>query len=50
MHGEPIVCSPADALRSFQAGNLDFLAIGNWLVMHPSLTEENQITAVTMQT
>lgn len=35
MHGEPIVCSPDDALRSFQQGNLDFLAIGNWLAVNP---------------
>jgi carbamoyltransferase len=32
MHEEPIVCTPEDALRSFQQGNLDYLAIGNWLV------------------
>ena len=35
MHGEPIVCSPADALRSFRQGNLDYLAIENYLVRHP---------------
>ena len=32
MHEEPIVCSPFDAIRSFQQGNLDYLAIGNFLV------------------
>jgi carbamoyltransferase len=37
MHGEPIVCSPEDALRSFKEGKLDYLAIGNWLVMNPEL-------------
>ncbi|MDX1521059.1 MAG: carbamoyltransferase C-terminal domain-containing protein, partial [Anaerolineae bacterium] len=37
MHGEPIVCTPEDALRSFQAGNLDFLAIGQWLLAHPAV-------------
>jgi carbamoyltransferase len=37
MHGEPIVCTPQDALRSFQCGNLDYLAIGNWLVANPAL-------------
>jgi carbamoyltransferase len=36
MHGEPIVCTPEDALRSFQQGNLDYLAIGNWLVANPA--------------
>ena len=35
MHGEPIVCTPADALRSFQQGNLDYLAIGSYLIQHP---------------
>jgi carbamoyltransferase len=49
MHGEPIVCSPEDALRSFQAGNLDYLAIGNWLVTHPSLVDVGQEAAVVTQ-
>ena len=31
MHEEPIVCSPYDAIRSFKAGHLDYLAIGNYL-------------------
>ena len=35
MHGEPIVCNPDDALRSFNEGKLDYLAIGNWLVVNP---------------
>jgi len=35
MHEEPIVCSPADAIRAFLQGNLDHLAIGNFLVEHP---------------
>src|SRR5215207_1071779 len=37
MHGEPIVCTPEDALRSFNEGKLDYLAIGNWLVINPEL-------------
>jgi carbamoyltransferase len=37
MHGEPIVCTPDDALRSFNEGKLDYLAIGNWLVANPEL-------------
>jgi carbamoyltransferase len=41
MHGEPIVCSPEDALRSFQQGNLDYLAIGDWLVPNSSGLAEN---------
>ena len=32
MHEEPIVCSPSDAIRSFQRGHLDYLAIGDFLV------------------
>ena len=32
LHGEPIVCSPQDALRSFAQGRLDLLAIGPFLV------------------
>ncbi len=31
-HGEPIVCSPRDAIKSFIHGNLDYLAIGDYLV------------------
>jgi len=36
MHEEPIVCSPDDAIRAFLQGNLDHLAIGSFLVTHPS--------------
>lgn len=36
MHEEPIVNSPSDAIRAFLQGNLDYLAIGNILVEHPS--------------
>jgi carbamoyltransferase len=36
MHEEPIVCSPDDAIRAFLQGNLDYLAIGDYLVAHPS--------------
>lgn len=32
MHEEPIICTPKDAVRSFLQGNLDYLAIGNFLV------------------
>jgi carbamoyltransferase len=37
MHEEPIVCRPDDAVRAFLQGNLDYLAIGSFLVAHPSL-------------
>jgi carbamoyltransferase len=36
MHEEPIVCTPDDAIRAFLQGNLDHLAIGSFLVDHPS--------------
>jgi len=36
MHEEPIVCTPDDAVRAFLQGNLDYLAIGDFLVPHPS--------------
>ncbi|NJF24152.1 carbamoyltransferase [Thermococcus sp. Bubb.Bath] len=32
MHGEPIVCSPSDAVRTFRNANLDLLVIGNFVV------------------
>lgn len=32
MHGEPIVCSPQEAVRTFQDAGIDYLAIGNFLV------------------
>jgi carbamoyltransferase len=35
MHEEPIVNSPKDAIRAFLQGNLDCLALGNFLVRHP---------------
>lgn len=38
MHEEPIVCSPADAIRSFKRGHLDYLALGPYLVKNEELT------------
>jgi carbamoyltransferase len=35
MHEEPIVNSPEDAVRAFLQGELDYLAIGPFLVKHP---------------
>jgi carbamoyltransferase len=32
IRGEPIVCTPADALKCFLGTDIDFLAIGNFLV------------------
>jgi len=40
MHEEPIVCSPADGVRAFLDGKLEYLAIGNYLVTNPKLKEE----------
>ena len=31
MHEEPIICSPADAVRAFKQGSVDVLAIGDYL-------------------
>jgi carbamoyltransferase len=39
MHEEPIVCSPADAIRAFLLGGIDYLAIGAFLVQHPNHKE-----------
>ncbi len=32
IHEEPIVCTPADAIRAFQIGHLDYLAMGPFLI------------------
>jgi carbamoyltransferase len=39
MHEEPIVCTPADALRAFLEGHLDYLAMGNYLLKNPRSVE-----------
>ena len=36
IHEEPIVCSPADAVRAFATADLDHLALGNFLVSKPA--------------
>jgi len=33
MHEEPIVCTPADAIKAFKQGHLHYLAINNFLVI-----------------
>jgi carbamoyltransferase len=45
MHEEPIVCSPEDAIRAFLLGNLDYLAIGSFLVPHPNLKANRESRA-----
>jgi carbamoyltransferase len=37
MHEEPIVCNPADAIRAFRLGQLDYLAMGNFVVKNPAV-------------
>jgi len=37
MHEEPIVCTPADAVRAFLQGHLDTLVLGPFLVDRASL-------------
>jgi carbamoyltransferase len=32
IHGEPLVCTPVDALRAFAAVSLDSIAIGSYLL------------------
>jgi carbamoyltransferase len=32
LRGEPIVCSPTDAIRTFYSSGLDALILGNFLV------------------
>jgi carbamoyltransferase len=39
--GEPIVCSPTDALRCFYGSGMDALAIGNFLLEKPGMSNLN---------
>jgi carbamoyltransferase len=39
MHEEPIVCTPHDAIRAFILGQLDYLAIENFIAKHPNPVE-----------
>jgi len=32
IHGEPIVCSPSDAIKTYKEGLMDYLAIGKYLL------------------
>ncbi len=42
MHEEPIVCSPADAVRAFHLGHLDALAMGPFLVTAAEASNEKR--------
>ena len=36
IHEEPIVCTPQDAVRAFSTAELDYLALGSYLVSRPA--------------
>ena len=40
MHEEPIVCTPQDAIRAFTKGEMDYLAMGDFLVPSPARREK----------
>jgi carbamoyltransferase len=40
VRGEPLVCSPQDALETFRSAPLDALAIGSFLVEKPVATAD----------
>ena len=42
IHEEPIVCSPKDAIRAFQMGNLHYLAIGCFLVEQKTVNDQER--------
>ncbi len=37
IHEEPIVCTPEDAIRAFEIGHLDVLAIGPFIAINPAV-------------
>jgi len=41
--GEPIVCSPRDALRTFWSTGLDALAIGSFLLIKPNKGTDDDV-------
>lgn len=43
MHEEPIVCTAEDAVRAFLTGDLDFLALGRYLIRHPEPRRRQRI-------
>jgi carbamoyltransferase len=42
MHEEPIVCTPGDAIRAFQQGNLDCLAIGSFIAINRQAIQQRR--------
>ena len=45
IHEEPIVCTPQDAIRAFQKGHLDALAIGPFLAQNSATDREQRLVA-----
>jgi carbamoyltransferase len=45
IHEEPIVCSPEDAIRGFLEAQLDYLAVGNFIVRHPRPPQRELVPA-----
>lgn len=41
MHEEPIVCTPKDGIRGFLDGNLDYLAMGNYIIKNPNVKKNH---------
>ena len=42
MHEEPIVCTPAEAVKAFQSAHLDVLAMGEFIAINPSPEARHQ--------
>ena len=49
IHEEPIVCTPADAIRAFKMGHLDYLAIGSFLAKNPVPIDRVLVTSASQQ-
>lgn len=49
MHEEPIVCSPADAVRAFRLGKLPYLAIGSYIAHQPDGILHAESTQVSLE-
>ncbi len=47
--GEPIVCTPEDAVKCFLGTNIDYLVIGNYIVTKTKEQKENLLVAVTQE-
>jgi carbamoyltransferase len=43
IHEEPIVCTPDDAIRAFNIGHLDVLAIGPFLAQSAAMRETSRV-------